>query len=151
MSTINNKAIDKIGQRIKEFRKKEGLTLVQLSSLIGISHGSLSGLENGKSKPSAETLSNFCLNTDIDMAWLLTGDGSKKTAHLLGGENKFEILRDTEEWLNELVRTDPGRKIWFELQLLDSFPGLKEWREIRNVAMEENETYKKHANSGRGK
>lgn len=54
MSTKNNEIIDGIGERIKSFRLENNLTLVQLSDLIKISHGSLSGLENNKSKPSAE-------------------------------------------------------------------------------------------------
>jgi len=65
----------KIGNRLKKYRESIGIKLVPFSILIGISHGSLSGLENNKSKPSAETLASICLNTDLNIYWLLTGEG----------------------------------------------------------------------------
>ncbi len=128
MSTKNDKKINGIGERIKSFRKNKGLNLVQLADLIGISHGSLSGLENNKSKPSAETLSNFCLNTEINIKWLLTGEGPMTAEEQVKATRKYEILNEIEDWLDEQVRRNPKREEWFELQLLDSFQTFKEWR-----------------------
>lgn len=124
MSTKNNVSVDKIGERIKEFRIHKGLTLVQLANLIRISHGSLSGLENNKSKPSAETLANFCLYTDIDIEWLLTGKENYRLERL-------KILDDLEEWIAKEIKINPGRKEWFEIQLLDSLSAFKTWKEER--------------------
>ncbi|OGW27900.1 MAG: hypothetical protein A3K09_06655 [Nitrospinae bacterium RIFCSPLOWO2_12_FULL_47_7] len=64
------------GKRLKSWRKSESLTLMKLGALIGISQSSLSELENGKSLPSAGTLRGLCLKTDLDLYWLLTGEGS---------------------------------------------------------------------------
>ena len=64
-----------IGARLKAFRKSKDINIVKFSELLGISHGSLSGLENNKSKPSADTLVNLCRNTDINIYWLFTGEG----------------------------------------------------------------------------
>ena len=48
---------------------------MQLSRLIKVSQGSLSDLENDKSLPSATTLANLSIYTDLNIYWLLTGKG----------------------------------------------------------------------------
>ncbi len=132
MSTKNIVTTGTIGDRIKSFRIEKKLTLVQLSDLIGISHGSLSGLENNKSKPSAETLSSFCLYTDIDIEWLLTGEKTKKSrekTEKAEETRKFDILNEVEEWLGEEVKKDPKNEIWFQIQIEKSIAGFKKWKE----------------------
>jgi len=63
-----------IGQRIKEFRSKKGYKVRELADIIGISQGTLSDIENEKTRPSADTLAAFVRNTDINPSWLLTGE-----------------------------------------------------------------------------
>jgi transcriptional regulator with XRE-family HTH domain len=63
-----------IGKRIRDYREGKGLKVAAFASIIGISQGSLSDIENGKTKPSADTLSRIVRNTDIDPGWLLTGE-----------------------------------------------------------------------------
>lgn len=53
----------------------KGHKVADFAKLIGISQGSLSDIENGKTKPSAETLASIVRNTDINAAWLLTDIG----------------------------------------------------------------------------
>lgn len=65
-----------LGHRIKEYRLKKGLKVKQLAKIIGISQGSLSDIENEKTKPSSDTIVAFVDHTDISPAWLLTGEGS---------------------------------------------------------------------------
>ena len=65
-----------IGKRLRMWRKSSNYNLVALSKLIHVSQGSLSDLENDNSMPSARTLANLCLFTDIEIYWLLTGVGS---------------------------------------------------------------------------
>lgn len=64
-----------IGERIKEYRRSKNLTMGQLSKIIGISQGSISDLENSKSKPSSDTFESFLRHTDINLRWLITGEG----------------------------------------------------------------------------
>ena len=143
MSTKNNVVIEKIGDRIKSFRIEKQLTLVQLSDLIGISHGSLSGLENNKSKPSAETLSNFCLYTDIDIKWLLTGENREKSEKSRGKPvraekiRKFDILNQAEEWLTGEVEMNPKREFWFEVEFEKAFDEFKKWKEEKEESAAE--------------
>ena len=64
-----------IGKRIKSYRLKKNLKATELSEKIGISQGTLSDIENDKTKPSADTLSLIIRHTDINPTWLLTGRG----------------------------------------------------------------------------
>lgn len=64
-----------IGKRIKEYRLNAGYKITEFASVIGISQGSLSDIENEKTKPSSGTLETLVRNTDIDAVWLLTGGG----------------------------------------------------------------------------
>ena len=63
------------GKRLRAWRKSDPLKLMQLSRLIKVSQGSLSDLENDKSLPSATTLANSSIYTDLNIYWLLTGKG----------------------------------------------------------------------------
>ena len=62
-----------IGGRLQFFRKSLDMKGVAFSKYIGISQGSLSDLENGKSIPGANTLINL-YRQGCDIHWLLTGD-----------------------------------------------------------------------------
>jgi transcriptional regulator with XRE-family HTH domain len=68
-------AISTVGKRLKSWRKHSMLKLVELSKKIRVSQGSLSDLENDKSLPSATTLANLCMFSDINIYWVLTGRG----------------------------------------------------------------------------
>ena len=67
--------IDTVGGRLRMWRHSNMLRLVDLAELIGVSQGSLSDLENDKSLPSAGTLTGLCVKTDLNIYWLLTGQG----------------------------------------------------------------------------
>lgn len=45
-----------IGENIRNRRKELGLTIVDVQQATGISNGNLSGIENGKSAPSAQAI-----------------------------------------------------------------------------------------------
>ena len=89
-----------VGKRLKSWRKHSMLKLVELSKMIRVSQGSLSDLEHDKSLPSAPTLANLCMFTDLNIYWLLTGSGPmirRKPGH--GGEINFstenaELMED---------------------------------------------------------
>ena len=70
--------VDGVGDRLREWRKKGGLKLIELGEVINTSQGSLSDLENNKSLPSADTLASLHRNTDLNIIWLLTDTGKMK-------------------------------------------------------------------------
>lgn len=45
-----------IGENIRKRRKELGLTIMEIKQITGISNGNLSGIENGKSAPSAQAI-----------------------------------------------------------------------------------------------
>ena len=64
-----------VGERLRLWRKSSMMKLLDVKKMIGVSQGSLSDLENNKSLPSAGTLTQLCLKTDLNICWLLTGTG----------------------------------------------------------------------------
>ena len=75
MMTIQTDKQKTTGKRLRAWRKSVPLKLMQLSRLIKVSQGSLSDLENDKSLPSATTLANLSIYTDLNILSLLTGKG----------------------------------------------------------------------------
>lgn len=62
-----------IGENIKRLRKIHKLNQVEFSNLIGVSQGSLSDIEAGKSKPAIDTVVSIYKNFECSLEWLLTG------------------------------------------------------------------------------
>lgn len=120
MSTKKDK---NLGLRLRSYRKGKNLTLQQLGEIIKISHGSLSSLENQKSAPSAETLQNLCLYTDIDIIWLLTGTRKNERSNSITAP----FLAELETWAREI--SGQNDLAWLEKQLEECLPTFKMWRE----------------------
>ena len=124
MSKEKYSASDNFGERLRTYRKKCGKTGVEFSNLIGISQGSLSDIENGKSQPSAKVFFGLLENTDVNLRWLITGKEE--------GENKniaLPFLNKIGEWLKESCEREPFRKDWFIGQFRDAFPAFVKWEE----------------------
>ncbi len=64
------------GERLRKWRKSLPLKSYELAKTIRISPASLSDIENGNSLPSANTLTKLFLNTNVNIIWVLTGQGS---------------------------------------------------------------------------
>jgi transcriptional regulator with XRE-family HTH domain len=79
---VKQKGILMIGNRIRKYRLSKEHTVKVMADIIGISQGTLSDIENGKSKPSADTLSSIVRRTDINPFWLLTGGDEMITSGL---------------------------------------------------------------------
>ncbi len=74
-----------LGDRLRQWRKSLPLKSFELAELIDISQGSLSDIENNKSLPSADTIAKIHINTNINIIWLLIGQGPMKRS----GNNKM--------------------------------------------------------------
>ena len=92
-----------IGQRIREFRKRKGFKIVPFSKLIGISAGSLSDIETGKTKPSADTIESNCRLTDIDPKWLIVGYAPREESWQAA--EAFKRFLTTRDKIEEIVNT----------------------------------------------
>jgi len=109
----------------------------ELAKLISISQGSLSDIENNKSLPSADTISKFFLNTNINIIWLLTGKGAMKKGSLpVDGRDTPFAFKEIEEYgqnpnlkelMDKLVRIynhgDPEKKAHLLGFLMGADPG----------------------------
>ncbi|MEK3717416.1 helix-turn-helix domain-containing protein [Paenibacillus sp. FSL R7-0333] len=62
-----------IGANIKQLRKINNLSQTNFANKIGVSQGSLSDLESGKSKPAIETVISICTVFGCSYEWVLTG------------------------------------------------------------------------------
>lgn len=61
--------------RIKEIRKKEGLSQQKFADELGIARGNIAAYEVGKNAPSDAVISLICAKFNINRDWLLTGSG----------------------------------------------------------------------------
>lgn len=66
-------------KRLKELRKKCGLTQVTLASMMGVSQSSLAGWEAGNSYPSAEKLPKLADILGVSIDQLYGRDGAGQT------------------------------------------------------------------------
>ncbi len=139
MTTDNNGSqetitIMTVGKRLKAWRKYSLLKLVELSKKIRVSQGSLSDLENDKSLPSATTLANLCLYSNINIYWLLTGRGpmiraesenveksvfQKEFVHLLQDRKLRELM---EKVIRVYRKGDASKKAHLEGFLVGADP-----------------------------
>ena len=87
------------GKRLRAWRKSVPLKLMELSRLIKVSQGSLSDLENDKSLPSATTLSNLSIFTDLNIYWLLNGRGPVMRELTSGIDKNTEQTRLYENFM----------------------------------------------------
>jgi len=86
MKKIDEKTI---GGRLRVFRVSKHLKIVPFSKLLGISHGSLSDIENNQSKPSSKPIESLVRKTDINIYWLFTGKGE-----MLRGKDSKEAYQE---------------------------------------------------------
>ena len=63
-----------VGERIKQIRKENGLTLDQFGDRIGLKKSALSQFERGTANPSDRTVRSICREFSIREAWLRDGE-----------------------------------------------------------------------------
>lgn len=86
------------GARVKEVRKKIGLTLDRFGEHIGIKKSALSSIENGRSNLTEANIKAICREFGVDYIWLTTGDGemfansdddyTERIDRIMAGENE---------------------------------------------------------------
>lgn len=63
-----------IGSRIKNLRLKHNLSIQQLAEIVGKSKGNISGYENDKFEPSAQTIIAIAEYFSVSTDWILKGE-----------------------------------------------------------------------------
>ncbi len=64
-----------MNERIKDIRKKEGLSQQKFADKLGIARGNIAAYEVGKNAPSDAVISLICSKFNVNKDWLLTGKG----------------------------------------------------------------------------
>ncbi len=80
-----------IGERIKNRRKELNITQLQIKEITGISSGNMSGIESGKSLPSASALIELSKILDCSIDWILTGNSQISEENIISNIEK-ELL-----------------------------------------------------------
>ena len=81
-----------LGERIKYFRKKQGLSQTQLAEIVNIEMKSLSRIESGHNYPQCENLVAIALALKVS-PWQLYFDESEKDLETM----KREVIRALED------------------------------------------------------
>ncbi len=75
MNPVTLKKSD-IGKRIRHVRNMLGLKMKELSTIINVSCSYISEVESGKYRPSIDLLSGLLQNFNINVNWIVSGEGS---------------------------------------------------------------------------
>ena len=122
-----------LGGRLRSFRYAINFNTVQFSKLLGISQGSLSDIENNKTKPSSTPIDNLVHKTDINIYWLFTGKGSmyrhEKETPLNSIDNIADIPREQiKQWVDDFWKdSDEDERTWLRVEMKRKFPEFAEW------------------------
>ena len=63
------------GERIKQIRKNNGMTLEQFGNILGVTKVAISNIENGKRNVTEQMRKSICREFNINPTWLETGEG----------------------------------------------------------------------------
>lgn len=64
---------------------------------------------------------------EINIHWLVTGDGPKYLDETHGEEFEYEIVNNVRDWLYEMIEEDHRFEHWFSYELGKRFPEYLEW------------------------
>ena len=66
---------DNMNERVREVRKKLGLTLEKFGSQLGVSKVAISRIENGINNVTEQMCKSICREFNVNETWLRTGKG----------------------------------------------------------------------------
>lgn len=87
--------------RIREVRKKHGLTMKQLGEKVGLSESAISQYENGKRQPDNQTLLMFGEIFDVSVDYLLGGE--QRSPYLSDRNKKEAATSDCDSLRQEAI------------------------------------------------
>lgn len=92
----------KLGQRIRELRKKRGLRQEQLAELSDVEPTSVSNIENGRNYPSIQTLEKFINVLEISFSDVFQFEHNNQPENLLEEINK--ILKKHPDKISDVYK-----------------------------------------------
>ena len=102
--------------KLKELRRKQGITQAELASKIGVVESAISLYESGKREPDISTLIKIakCLNTTVDCLIDMPRNANNKIQ-----QQQEESLTEDEKQLLRAYRALPTGKKSFHLELIE--------------------------------
>lgn len=112
-----------IVNRLKEIRKKSGLSQANFAKTLGVSQGNVGTWETGGSLPGAIALKNIAQKFDCSIDWIVTG---KEKSNSQPTAQKAEVIDPDLEEMIAIVKhvmdtDDPERRTWAKYQLKRAF------------------------------
>ena len=97
-------AVDKnsIGGRMKDVRRKAGLTQAEFGEQIGYHKNQVYNVETGKSIPSDDYISSVALKCKVSVSWLKTGEGEMSADTPEIDDRLLEWLKNNPDVIREL-------------------------------------------------
>ena len=89
-----------VGKRLKQARSEKGLTLKELSALVGLSYSQLCLIENGTNKLSEKRAVILGEALEVGVEWLL--HGKERNKHFPADRKMMEWLKDHPEVREEI-------------------------------------------------
>lgn len=97
-------------QRLKELRKKKGLTQTDLAKALKVTKGTVSTWETGNRKPEFGTMERLCDFFDVSLGYLIGSSDDASPAHMTEEEiddlAKNEVSEILVEYAKKFCRLD---------------------------------------------
>lgn len=110
------------GERIKQIRKENQMTLDQFGKKVGVAKTTISRIENGINNVTEQMRKSICREFNIDPIWLTTGEGDPRidqSVELIATLDK--LLHNESEFARNLF------KIFAQYSLED-------WKDLERIA-----------------
>jgi transcriptional regulator with XRE-family HTH domain len=134
-----------IGERLKQVRKKSGLSQSEFAKTIKISQSMLSGIESEREVFSDRNIKLICLEFDVDETWLRTGMGkifvTKPQPQTIIVPDERELSSDEQELIeiyDKLISETQKNVLNYVKEKLE----LQELRKRTGVNIESKPTYR---------
>ncbi|RQW65988.1 XRE family transcriptional regulator [Listeria sp. SHR_NRA_18] len=95
--------------RLKDLRKKKGITQAQLGEKVNVTNVSISGYENGNRFPDTETLEELASYFEVSTDYLLGRTDTPNIEEKKKYNSIDDIVKDKElhQWLFDLLDKNP--------------------------------------------
>lgn len=111
--------MDSIGKRLKEYRKKAGLTQQAVADKANISRSHYASLESEKYKPSLDTLTNIANVFGVDVRLLMPTEEASNTVEELNDRDRKSIEKDLKEVMEDFKNGNAGPLFYEGVELDD--------------------------------
>lgn len=113
---MNEKMLDKkkVAARLRQAREYAGLSQGQVAKMLGMHRPTISEIEAGRRRVSAEELSEFARIYDVGVSWLFGDDSKIDDAEMatieLAARELSKLKKEDREVILKLLHSLRGRK-----------------------------------------